>query len=129
MKKEIITLTDIKLLVDTFYGKVRSDELLSGIFNDVIKENWPVHLEKMYRFWQTILLDEHTYHGSPFPRHAGLPINKLHFDRWLTLFYETVDELFSGEKAAEAKERSSNMAKMFLYKLESIKANGLKPVI
>lgn len=69
MKNEILNLTDVKQLVDTFYEKVREDELLNPIFNNVIKEHWPEHLEKMYKFWQTILLEEHTYFGSPlFPR-------------------------------------------------------------
>lgn len=66
MKKDITKLEDIKLLVDTFYGKVREDEKLQDIFNNVIQDRWPEHLEKLYRFWQTVLLEKHTYHGSPF---------------------------------------------------------------
>lgn len=54
-KKEIENIADIKILVDTFYNQVRNDELLSPIFNGIIKDNWPAHLEKMYRFWQTVL--------------------------------------------------------------------------
>ncbi|EPB65566.1 hypothetical protein ANCCEY_15368, partial [Ancylostoma ceylanicum] len=34
----------------------------------------------MYRFWQTILLDEHTYYGAPFPPHARMPLEQHHFD-------------------------------------------------
>ena len=75
MKNEIISLTDIKLLVDTFYGKVREDELLKDVFNNKIQDRWPEHLEKMYRFWQTVLLEEHTYYGSPFLPHAKLPVD------------------------------------------------------
>ena len=75
MKNEIISITDIKLLVDTFYNKVRKDELLADLFNNKIGDRWPEHLEKMYRFWQTVLLEEHTYHGSPFLPHAKLPVN------------------------------------------------------
>ena len=58
MKKEIENLEDIKLLVDGFYYSVRKDELLSPIFNEIIGDKWPEHLEKMYRFWQSILLEE-----------------------------------------------------------------------
>ena len=65
--KEILSLDDIKKLVDTFYGKVRNDALIGPIFNEKIQDRWPQHLEKMYTFWQTILLGEHTYFGSPFP--------------------------------------------------------------
>ncbi|AVR47152.1 globin [Christiangramia fulva] len=119
MQKEIRNIEDIKLLVDTFYDKVRNDKLLSDIFNDVIKDRWPQHLEKMYAFWQTILLQEHTYNGSPFLPHAKLPVSRTHFHRWLELFFSTIDELFEGEKAEEAKWRASKMAEMFQLKIAS----------
>ncbi len=73
MTKEIITIDDIKVLVDSFYAKAKEDELLGPIFNGVIKDKWPEHLEKLYRFWQTILLEEQTYFGSPFVPHMKLP--------------------------------------------------------
>ncbi|MGB8703716.1 MAG: group III truncated hemoglobin, partial [Gillisia sp.] len=92
MNKEILNIQDIKLLVDTFYEKVKDDELLSNIFNDVIQDRWPEHLEKMYKFWQTILLEEHTYYGSPFLPHANLPVSRIHFNRWLELYFATVDD-------------------------------------
>ncbi len=116
--KEIVSFEDIKQMVDIFYGKVRKDDLLADIFNGIIKDNWPTHLEKMYRFWQTILLEEHTYNGSPFAPHARLPVEGKHFDRWKQLFFETVDENFSGDKATEAKFRATKMAEMFQLKIE-----------
>src|SRR5680860_1279412 len=103
MKNEILNIGDVKQLVDTFYDKVREDALLNPIFNNVIQEHWPEHLEKMYKFWQTILLEEHTYFGSPFVPHAKLPVEKEHFDRWLQLFFSNIDDQFKGEKAEEAK--------------------------
>ena len=117
MKKEILDLTDIRRLVDSFYTKVRADDVLGKIFDDVIADRWPEHLEKMYRFWQTVLLSEHTYHGAPFPPHAKLPVDERHFDRWLELFYLTIEENFEGAKAEEAKWRASKMAEMFQYKI------------
>ena len=121
--KDIEHLDDIRLMVDSFYSKVREDELLAGIFNEKIGNNWPQHLERMYRFWQTILLEERTYNGSPFPPHARLPLSKEHFDRWLSLFYETIDEAFHGEKANEAKWRAEKMAELFLYKIDYFRNN------
>ncbi|SFC68445.1 hemoglobin [Parapedobacter composti] len=128
-KREIIELNDIKLLVDRFYEKVRGDELLKDIFNEVIQDRWPLHLDKMYRFWQTVLLDEITYSGAPFLPHAKLPVDKQHFDRWLLLFNETVDELFIGEKAADAKWRAARMADMFLHKIEYFRNRPAKPLL
>jgi hemoglobin len=115
--KDIAGLDDIKLLVDTFYGQVQKDDLIGPIFNGKIGDRWPEHLEKMYRFWQTILLEQHTYSGSPFPPHKHLPIDKVHFDRWMEIFTETVDILFTGAIAEEAKLRAKNMAEMFNYKI------------
>jgi hemoglobin len=126
-KTTILQVDDIKLLVDSFYHKVREDQLLAPIFNQRIGDNWAAHLEKMYRFWQTILLGEHTYYGSPFAPHANLPVNKNHFDRWLSLFTETIDEHFSGEKAEEAKWRAERMAEMFHYKIENFK--NMRPLL
>lgn len=120
---------DIRLLVDTFYGKIRVDELLGGIFNGVIKDRWAEHLEKMYRFWQTVLFGEHTYYGSPFPPHAKLPIEQKHFDRWLKLWHETIDEHFTGAKAGEAKWRGDKMAVMFLSKIEYYRNNSATPLL
>ena len=117
-KKDIATLEDIKLLVDTFYSQVQIDDFLGPIFNEKIGNRWPEHLEKMYRFWQTILLEVHTYSGSPFPPHKQLPVSKEHFDRWMELFTQTTDSLFTGALADEAKFRAKNMAEMFNYKIE-----------
>ena len=117
MKKEIEERKDVVLLVDTFYGKVREDDLLAPIFNSVIKE-WPVHLEKMYRFWGSVLLSERSYRGNPFMPHSVLPIEKKHFDRWLALFHETLHENFVGRIAEEAKWRSEKMAEMFQLNLK-----------
>ncbi len=129
MKKEILNIEDIKVLVDAFYGKVREDDLLADIFNERIQDRWPQHLEKMYRFWQTVLLDEHTYSGSPFAPHANMPIHKEHFDRWLNLFFQTVDEKFTGERAAEAKWRAGKMAEMFNFKINYFRENPGSKII
>lgn len=117
MKKEITTLDDIKLLVNSFYTKVQEDEMLSGIFNNAIQNRWPHHLEKMYRFWQTVLLNEYAYKGTPFAPHAKLPIKIEHFARWVSLFNQTVNEHFVGPKAEEAKWRAQKMADMFENRL------------
>ena len=124
MKNDIQNITDIKLLVDTFYGKIREDQLLKDIFNNKIQDRWPQHLAKMYNFWQTVLLDEHTYYGSPFVPHAKLPVDLEHFDEWLRLFNSTVDDLFKGEKAEKAKWQGQRMAEMFHSKIEYYKNNS-----
>ncbi|SDE69830.1 hemoglobin [Mucilaginibacter pineti] len=124
-KHDIASINDIKLLVDTFYTKVAEDDILAPIFNQRLGNNWLPHLEKMYTFWQTILLEEYTYNGRPFPPHARLPVDETHFNEWLSLFTKTVDNLFIGEKADEAKWRAGKMAEMFQLKIAHIKNNPL----
>ena len=126
---DILSLEDVKLLVNTFYGKVREDKLIGPIFDERIQDRWPEHLAKMYTFWQTVLLGEHTYYGSPFPPHAKLPVEKIHFERWLTLFSETLNELFTGEIAVEAMWRANKMAEMFQFKIHHYRQNSTNSLI
>ncbi|QQR96752.1 MAG: group III truncated hemoglobin [Sphingobacteriales bacterium] len=128
-KKDIQTLDDIKFFVDTFYDKIRQDDLLAVIFNNKINDKWQQHLEKMYCFWQTVLLDEHTYFGSPFVPHAKLPVDKIHFERWIEIFNTTIDDLFVGEKAERAKWQGNRMAEMFQYKIEHYRKNTSTPLL
>lgn len=127
-KKDIQKIEDIKLLVNTFYNTVRNNEVLGAIFNDRIGDRWPEHLEKMYRFWQTVLLEEHTYYGSPFPPHAQLPVDKLHFDTWLGIWHQTIDTFFEGSVADEAKWRGDKMAAMFLQKITWYRNSAAQPL-
>ncbi|OKL42024.1 group III truncated hemoglobin [Pontibacter flavimaris] len=128
-KQDILTLDDVKLLVDTFYTRVRADALLGPIFDERIQDRWARHLDIMYRFWQTVLLEELTYHGSPGTKHITLPVGAEHFDRWISIFYTTLDELFSGEKAEEAKWRAQKMADMFASKIEYYKQNSGRTIL
>ena len=116
MKTDISTFEDIQLLVNTFYSKIRIDELLGGIFAGIISD-WEPHLQKMYRFWQSILLGENTYNGRPFPPHAKMRLQQQHFDRWLKLWHETLDENFSGPVADDAKMRAQSIANIFVSKI------------
>jgi hemoglobin len=121
--RDITSFDDIKLLVNSFYSQVQNDDFIGPIFNAKIGDRWPEHLEKMYRFWQTILLEVHSYSGSPFPPHKHLPIEKEHFDRWMNIFTTTVDSLFQGPVADEAKLRAKNMSEMFNYKITYFREN------
>ncbi len=122
--KDIEDINDIKKMVNTFYGKVRKDDLIEPIFNEKIQNHWDEHLTKLHSFWQSILLGEQTYNGFPFPPHAQLPIDKEHFDRWLSLFTETVDNLFVGPISTEAKNRAYKIADVFQDKLDYIRKKG-----
>lgn len=115
--------TDIQLFVDAFYKKVRIDPILGAVFAARIpNDHWAPHLERMYSFWYTILFGKSDYRGNPFAKHEQLPIQARHFERWISLFSETVDELFIGIKAEEAKMRAVKIGAVFQAKLEYIQA-------
>ncbi|MEK6481345.1 group III truncated hemoglobin [Catalinimonas sp. 4WD22] len=119
--KDIQDKADIRLLVDEFYQKVNQDELLSPIFNHVAEVNWETHLPKMYSFWAKLLLGENEYKGSPFDKHLPLPIEGEHFDRWIRLFMQTLDEHFAGRKAEEARLKAQSIADIFSFKMKTLK--------
>ena len=117
--RDIETKEDIVLMVDTFYQKVQQDELIGPIFNSrIAPEAWPAHLDRMYTFWTTILLNQPGYSGQPFEKHRDMPIDAAHFERWVNLFKTMIDSLFEGPIANEAKYRAELMGHLFLAKLE-----------
>ena len=122
MKKEISSRADVELLVDEFYKKVLKDEIIAYIFTEVVQLSWEVHIPIMYDFWETILLDKISYKGNPMLKHIALDkkehLTEAHFERWLKLFFETLDENFVGEKAEEAKKRANGIAQMMLFKIQ-----------
>lgn len=111
-RPDIATEADVRQLVHAFYAKVRQDELLALVFDPVVGDNWPHHLERMTDFWSTLLLYTKKFTDDPLTKHLPLPLKKAHFDRWLQLFNETIDELFSGQVAGNAKTRANSIARI-----------------
>ena len=64
------------------------------------------------------------YKGRPFPPHIPLGLKAEHFQRWLELFFLTVDEHFSGSKAEEIKTRAYNIGRTFWSNLQFLEAQG-----
>lgn len=80
--------TLIERLIRCFYDNVRRDEVLGPIFASRIVD-WETHLQHMFAFWSSVVLASGRYHGQPMQKHATLPIDARHFDRWLALFERT----------------------------------------
>lgn len=78
----------IERLIRGFYDNVRSDEVLGPIFAARIAD-WETHLQRMFAFWSSVVLSSGRYHGQPMQKHATLPIDARHFDRWLSIFERT----------------------------------------
>ena len=102
--REIENESDVHELVQTFYQKVLKDELLAPFFKNI---SFTDHLPKMEFFWRFVLLDESGYTTSVTDKHMYMRLNPEHFQRWISLFNETLDELFVGEKVNLAKQRAA----------------------
>ena len=108
------TRADIERMVDAFYDRVRADQRLGPIFQDVAQVDWTRHLPRMYAFWESVLFGASDFKGNPLETHRLLaqrtPLTGLDFERWLGIFSRSVDSLFSGPMAEEAKQRASRIA-------------------
>lgn len=118
-KKDIKSREDIFLLVSRFYSKVRKDRVLGPFFNETITD-WDAHLQHLTTFWESSLFLKTKYYGNPLEAHVKVDeahnnsITELHFGLWLNLWFETINELFEGDNAENAKRRARKMG-TFLY--------------
>jgi len=114
---------DVEFLVNEFYAKVLKDEKIGFFFNEVAQIDWGKHFPIMYDFWETILFDTMKYKGNPMTKHIVLskkePMTSEHFERWLLLWNQTVNENFTGDKASEAIKRAKMIADLMKYKTAS----------
>ncbi len=108
---------DVNLLVGSFYTEVRKDDLLGPIFNRIIPEDqWPQHIEKLTDFWEGALFGIAKFRGNPVRAHQEVDaimehtIDQIHFARWLHLWFQTLDSLFTGAIAQRAKDSARMMS-------------------
>ncbi len=121
-KTDIQNRTHIRLLVETFYSKIRVHDDLGPIFNGIITD-WENHFELLTDFWETQLFLKRKYHGNPVIAHQevddkiGNSITSEHFGLWLNVWFATIDDLFEGETAWIAKNRAQKMSSMLFMKI------------
>lgn len=129
-KKQIENRADVFLLVSSFYQKIKKDAIIGTFFLKTIpEEEWDDHIEKLTDFWESNLFLVRKYMGNPIKAHRDVDTNfnheisQEHFGKWLELWFTTVDELFIGAKATQAKERARNIASMLFFKMYESKKN------
>ena len=104
----------IRALVHGFYGRVRQDEMIGPIFNDVIGEEWDAHLAKLCDFWSAVMLQTGRFDGRPMAAHVRIKvIRPEHFERWLALFRQTAREVCPAEAASMFIARAEMIAQSF----------------
>jgi len=105
-----VTETQLGILVDRFYAKVRADDMLGPVFNPAVSD-WPEHLEKLTHFWSSIMLTSGKYHGNPMAAHYKhlAKITPEMFARWLALWGETTSEVVP-QAAADLQAKAARIA-------------------
>ncbi len=121
MKPDINSREDITKLIILFYEKVKPDPVIGFIFTRVVPIDWEHHIPVIVDFWETILLDNPVYKKNAMEVHYDLnnktPLQKIHFETWLSLFTTTVDELYEGKIATLAKTRAKSIAAVMEFKM------------
>lgn len=106
-----ITEVALEAVVDSFYDRVRRDALIGPIFNSAIAD-WPEHLEKLQSFWSSVMLTSGRYKGRPLPAHIkhADAISPESFERWLTIWRETTNELLDPQSASALQKKAGRIA-------------------
>ncbi|MGI8469107.1 MAG: group III truncated hemoglobin [Pyrinomonadaceae bacterium] len=109
--KDIETRQDLELLLARFYKIATKDAKIGHHFDDL---NLETHLPVIVNFWEKVLFGKPVYFNNPLEIHQILhkkfPLKPEHFRRWVEIFGATVDKLFGGEQAENAKLRAGMIA-------------------
>nr|WP_322625218.1 group III truncated hemoglobin [uncultured Flavobacterium sp.] len=120
--QDIQTRADLEKLLWAFYTKLLADPAISYIFTDVAKINLEEHMPSLTDFWEQVLLGRNGYRKNVMQIHLDLnadePLTQEHFNIWLQYFNTTVDEMYEGETAENAKTRALSIATVMQIKLQ-----------
>jgi hemoglobin len=105
----------ISNLVETFYGAIRSD--------------WTPHLARMKDFWASVTLESGRFRGNPMAKHIAVGgLDNLHFDRWLVLWNQTLDDIAPNDAAAQVfREAADRIASSLLTGIK-VQRGGLDAI-
>jgi hemoglobin len=121
MKTDILNREDLVLLMDCFYSKALTDATIGHYFTEVVQLSLEKHLPVITDFWETILFDTGKYYGNTMKVHEDLheksPFISAHFNRWIEMFKETVDENFEGNNAEKIKQRAISISTVMNIKM------------
>lgn len=113
----------IAALVHQFYGKARRDPTIGPVFENAV-DDWDEHLAKLCDFWSSVMLTTGRYKGNPMAAHIKQPIEPGFFDRWLGLWGETANEVFTPQAAAQFRFKAERIAESLklamLYRPQAI---------
>ena len=125
---DVIDEPALQELIETFYTRVRGDDLIGPLFNDAVHD-WPEHLVKLRSFWSGVMLASGAYKGRPLPAHIqhGARINSASFERWLELWGDTTNRLFAPAAATALQAKADRIAESLQLGMRFARGDGLRP--
>ena len=112
VSRDIETVLDLRLMVESFYLKLLQDKLLEPFFDNklYIFQRMPI----ITAYWQQLLWGEGWYRRHTMNIHRNLgrrvPFRPEHFERWVALLECTVDEMYAGPSAERVKKMAATVA-------------------
>jgi hemoglobin len=120
----------VAAVVSAFYARARRDEVIGPVFERLIPaDRWPEHIQTITDFWSSMLLGTRRYVGRPMPKHLAIPeLNDAHFQRWLTLFRATAEELCPPHVAAMFVDRAERVGHNFRIRIAQFRGQDAMAV-
>ncbi len=112
--RDVETVADVEAVVTAFYGTIAADPVLGPFFAHL---DMTEHVERLARFWSSVVFSTATYKGQPLEKHVGLGLAPAHFVAWLLRFERVVGERFAGENADRMRQRARQIAAVFQIRL------------
>ncbi|GLE51742.1 group III truncated hemoglobin [Mycobacterium montefiorense] len=130
---DLVDRADIEELLRRFYDRVLTDEVLAEPFAQLRSEGLDAHIPVMCDFWETVLFRAGRYRGSALTVHRVVhqrsPLSGKHFVRWLTVWRDTVDEMYRGAAAERAKVQAARIAWAMHRRLTGVDAQELDALL
>lgn len=101
----------LRPLLNRFYVRVRADAELGPIFDAGVAD-WDDHHRRLADFWSSVMLATGRYKGNPVALHMihADAMTPAMFERWLTIWRQTTNEMVSAEAAAAMQVKASRIA-------------------
>ncbi len=121
MKNDISNRQDLYLIVSEFYKKLLTNNEMVHFF-EKFKEDKTLekHLQILVDFWDNVIFHSGTYRKNAMRPHIELhqekPFSEKHFEIWLQLFNQSIDEHFEGENTNIIKNRALSIAAVMRIK-------------
>lgn len=122
--KDISSKEDITIIITSFYDKLMVDPAVKHFFIEARHIKLEEHIPVIVNFWDNIIFQTGAYKANAMHKHFELhddsPLKKEHFERWLKLFFISIDDQFAGPNCDLAKERANQVALLMEHKINTL---------